>query len=77
VDAATINGNYALEAGLNPIKDSLLIEGEDSPYGSMVVVRQGKENDPNIIALKNALLSKRVKDYINSHYDGGVSPIFN
>jgi D-methionine transport system substrate-binding protein len=76
VDAATINGNYALEAGLNPLKDSLIIEGADSPYVNIVVVLKGKENDPKIIALKNALLSKKVKDYINSHYDGGVSPIF-
>jgi D-methionine transport system substrate-binding protein len=76
VDAATINGNYALEVGLNPIRDSLIIEGADSPYVNIVVVLKGKENDPNIIALKKALLSKKVKDYIISHYDGGVSPVF-
>jgi len=76
VDAATINGNYALEAGLNPVKDSLIIEGADSPYVNIVVVQKGKQNDPKIIALKNALLSKKVKDYIDSHYDGGVAAIF-
>jgi D-methionine transport system substrate-binding protein len=76
VDAATINGNYALEAGLNPQKDSLIIEGADSPYVHIVVVQKGKENDPRIIALKNALLSQKVKDYINTHYDGGVSAVF-
>ena len=76
VDAAAINGNYALEAGFNPVKDSLIIEGADSPYVNIVVVKKGRENDPNIIALKNALLSQKVKDYINSHYDGGVTAIF-
>ena len=76
VDAATINGNYALEAGLNPIKDSLIIEGADSPYVNIVVVQKGKENTPNILLLKKALLSQKVKDYINSHYDGGVAAIF-
>jgi D-methionine transport system substrate-binding protein len=76
VDAATINGNYALGAGLNPLKDSIIIEGADSPYVNIVVVQKGKENDPGIIALKNALLSQKVKDYINSTYDGGVSPVF-
>jgi len=76
VDAATINGNYALQAGLNPIKDSLIIEGADSPYVNIIVVQKGKENDPNIVALKNALLSQKVRDYINSHYDGGVAAIF-
>jgi D-methionine transport system substrate-binding protein len=76
VDAAAINGNYALQAGFNPLQDSLIIEGADSPYVNIVVVQKGKENDPKIIALKNALLSQKVKDYINSHYDGGVSPVF-
>ena len=76
VDAAAINGNYALEAGFNPIKDSLIIEGAESPYVNIVVVLKGKENDPNITALKNALLSKKVKDYIESRYDGGVVAVF-
>jgi len=76
VDAATINGNYALEAGLNPVNDSLIIEGADSPYVNIVVVQKGKQNDPGIVALKNALLSQKVKDYIDSHYDGGVVAIF-
>jgi len=76
VDAATINGNYALEAGFNPQKDSLIIEGADSPYVNIVVVLKGKENDPRILALKKALLSQKVKDYINSHYDGGVAAVF-
>jgi len=76
VDAATINGNYALEAGFNPLKDSLVIEGADSPYVNIVVVQKGKENDSRIIALKKALLSQKVKDYIDSHYKGGVAPIF-
>jgi D-methionine transport system substrate-binding protein len=76
VDAATINGNYALEAGLNPVKDSLVIEGAESPYVNIVVVLKGKENDANIVALKNALLSKKVKDFINGRYEGGVVAIF-
>jgi len=76
VDAATINGNYALEAGFNPVRDSLIIEGADSPYVNIVVVQKGMENDPRIIALKNALLSRKVKDYIGSHYDGGVAAVF-
>jgi D-methionine transport system substrate-binding protein len=76
VDAATINGNYALEAGFNPLQDSLIIEGADSPYVNIVVVQKGKEGDPRIVALKKALLSQKVKNYINGHYDGGVAAIF-
>jgi len=76
VDAATINGNYALEAGFNPVNDSLIIEGAQSPYVNIVVVQKGKENDPKIIALKNALLSQKVKNYIISNYNGGVVAVF-
>jgi D-methionine transport system substrate-binding protein len=76
VDAATINGNYALQAGFNPLRDSLIIEGADSPYVNIVVVQKGKENDPRIVALRNALLSQKVKNFINSHYNGGVAAIF-
>jgi D-methionine transport system substrate-binding protein len=76
VDAAAINGNYALEAGFNPLKDSLIIEGADSPYVNIVVAQKGKENDPRIVALKNALLSQKVKDFIASRYDGGVVAVF-
>jgi len=76
VDAATINGNYALEAGFNPIRDSLIIEGANSPYVNIVVVQKGNENSAKIIALKNALLSQKVKDYITRNYGGGVAPVF-
>jgi D-methionine transport system substrate-binding protein len=77
VDAAAINGNYALEAGINPAKDSLIIEGGDSPYTNYVVIRKGSENDARISALKQALLSQKVRDYINQTWsDGSVVPVF-
>jgi D-methionine transport system substrate-binding protein len=77
VDAATINGNYALQAGFNPLKDSLLIEDSQSPYVNIVVVKKGMENDPQIQALKKTLLSQKVKDYIGKTWsDGSVVAIF-
>jgi len=76
VDAAAINGNFALQANFNPIRDALIIEGADSPYVNIVVVQRGNELDPKIIALKNALLSQKVKDYINRTYHGGVVSVF-
>ena len=76
VDAAAINGNFALQANFNPIKDSLIIEGADSPYVNIVVVQKGNEQEPKILALKNALLSQKVKDYINKTYAGGVVSVF-
>jgi len=76
VDAAAINGNYALDAGLNPLKDALIIEGAQSPYVNIVVVQRGNEQDEKIIALKNALLSAKIKNYINKTYNGAVVPVF-
>jgi D-methionine transport system substrate-binding protein len=77
VDAAAINGNYALEAGLNPAKDSLIIEGAESPYVNIVVVKKGNETDSRIQALKAALRSAKVKDYINKTWnDGSVVAVF-
>jgi len=76
VDAAAINGNFALQAGFNPINDALIIEGADSPYVNIVVVQKGSEQDSRIIALRNALLSQKVKDYIIENYSGGVVSIF-
>jgi D-methionine transport system substrate-binding protein len=76
VDAATINGNYALEAGFNPVRDSLIIEGADSPYVNGLVVKKGNEGDTRLEALKKVLLTQKVKDYISSHYDGGVVATF-
>jgi len=76
VDAACINGNYAISAGLHPLRDALIIEGADSPYVNIVVVRKGMENDPRIVALESALHSLKVKEYIISSYEGDIVPIF-
>ena len=76
MDAATINGNFAMQAGLNPVNDAIIIEDSDSPYVNIVVVRRGDENDPRILALQEALQSQKVRDFINATYDGGVVPAF-
>ena len=72
VDYAIINSNYAIEAGLNPVKDSLGIEGSASAYGNILAVKEGNENEPKILALKAALESQQVVDFINEKYDGSV-----
>ncbi|MDR2344311.1 MAG: MetQ/NlpA family ABC transporter substrate-binding protein [Spirochaetaceae bacterium] len=77
VDAACINGNYALDAGLSPVSDSIIIEDADSPYVNIVVVRKGTENDPRIQALRSALISAKIKNFISSKWqDGSVVAIF-
>jgi D-methionine transport system substrate-binding protein len=76
VTAAAINGNYALQAGLNPAADALIIEGSESPYVNIVVVQKGRENDPAILALNNALRSQKVRDYIAATWSGSVVAVF-
>lgn len=72
VDYAVINSNYAIEANLNPTKDSLGIEGSASAYGNILAVKEGNENTDIIKALKAALESKQLADFIASKYDGAV-----
>lgn len=76
IDAGIINGNYAIEAGINPIEDSLLLEGSESPYANTIVTRVDNEANTSIKILLETLRSKRVKDYIIENYDGGVVPTF-
>lgn len=71
VDAAVINGNYALNAGLAASKDGLLVEGATSPYVNVLAVKEGRQNDANIQKLIKALKSQKVKDYIAEHYPNG------
>ena len=72
VDYAVINSNYAIQAGLNPVSGSLLIEDSSSEYGNIVAVKEGNENTDKIKALKAALESTAVKDFITKEYDGAV-----
>ena len=72
VDYAVINSNYAINAGLNPVADSLAIEGSASAYGNILAVKEGNENAPKILALKAALESQQVADFITEKYAGAV-----
>lgn len=76
VDLGVINSNYALQVGLNPVKDSLAIEGNDSPYVNIIVVRKGDENSDKIKKLVKVLTSKECADFINEKYKGAVVPAF-
>ena len=71
-DYAVINSNYAIQADLNPVKDSLLIEDSSSQYSNIVAVKEGSENSDKTKALVAALESKDVADYISQTYNGAV-----
>ena len=75
-DLSVINSNFAMEAKLNPVKDSLFTEPKESPYANIVAVRKGDENRPEIQKLMNALRSPEVKKFIDEKYKGAVVAAF-
>ncbi|MEU1472440.1 MetQ/NlpA family ABC transporter substrate-binding protein [Streptomyces sp. NPDC005761] len=77
VDAAVINGNYAIEAGLKPAKNSLALEkAAGNPYANIVAVKKGDEKDPRVEKLVKLLHSDEVKKFIEDTYQGSVVPAF-
>lgn len=72
VDYAIINSNYAIDAGIDPLKASLAIEGSSSAYSNVLAVAAGAENSPKTLALKAALESSQVAEYILNTYGGAV-----
>ncbi len=80
LDMAVINGNYALQAGLNAKTDGLAMETEDSlagkTYANIVAVRNGDENREEIKTLIEVLTSDQVKAFMEEKYQGSVVPVF-
>lgn len=71
-DYAVINSNYALGANLNPVRDSLVIEGAESAYANILAVKAGTESEPKLLALKAALESAQVAAFLAETYEGAV-----
>lgn len=76
VDFAIINTNFALETGLDPLKDTLFMEDKDSPYANVLAVRPDNQNDPAISELAKALNSQEVKKFLEDKYKGAIVPAF-
>lgn len=80
LDAAAINGNYALEADLPSTYPALDIEEFDDETTvkrtNFLVVKDGNQDSEKIKALVAALKSDEVKAYIEETYKGAVIPSF-
>jgi D-methionine transport system substrate-binding protein len=77
VDAAVINGNYALDAGLKPTTDALLLEkASGNPYANILAVKKGEQTDPRVVKLAALLHSPEVRQYIETTFKGSVLPAF-
>ena len=79
VDFAVINGNYAIQGGLK-VADALASESVESEsaqtYANVLVVKEGNENNPAILALVDALKTEEVRKFIEDTYEGAVVPRF-
>lgn len=77
VDGAVINSNYAMEAGLIPTDDSLIIESsENNPFVNILTIRTGDENREDLKTLAEILTSNKVKQFIQEKYQGAIVPAF-
>lgn len=76
VDAAAINTNYAMDAGLNPVKDSIFIEPKDSPWVSIIVARPDNKDDKRISKLVEIYHSAEIKKFIEDNFSGSVVAAF-
>lgn len=74
-EAVLINSNYALDAGLNPIEDSIAIEDSNSPYVNVIAVNAGDEDNEAIQALVAALQSDEIQNFILEEWGGSVVPV--
>lgn len=76
VDYSVINSNFAMEAKLNPVSDSLFTEPKESPYSNVVAIRKGDETRPELQKLAKVITSPEVKKFIEEKYKGAVVPAF-
>ena len=74
VDAAVINTNYALEAGLHPNTDAIAIEGTESPYANLIVVRSEDKDAEWVKTLVESYNNDKIRDFINEEFKGALIP---
>jgi D-methionine transport system substrate-binding protein len=76
VDAAAINTNYALEAGLDPRRDAIAVENANSPYANLIVVRSEDQDAKWVGTLVSAYQTSKVRKFFRSEFDGAIVPAF-
>jgi D-methionine transport system substrate-binding protein len=74
VDAAAINTNFAIQAGLSPTRDAIAMESAESPYANVIAVREADRTRPEIEKLVRAYRSPELKAYIQEQFKGALVP---
>lgn len=75
-DLACVNSNYAIQVGLNPQHDSLVVENVDSPFVNVMAVREGDENNETYKKVLKIYQSEPIRKFIEEHFKGTVLPAF-
>ena len=76
LDAAAINTNFAISAGLSPKTDSIALESAKNPYVNILVVREADKNQPWVGKLVKAYHSEEIRQFIDTQFKGSVAPGF-
>jgi len=76
VDLATVNTNYAVQAGMNPQKDALVVESKDSPYANVVAVREEDKENETYKQFVKIYQSESTKKFIEETFKGSILPAF-
>ncbi len=74
VDAAAVNNNYAVQAGLDPVRDSLIKEPAETPWVNIIAVREEDKDKPWVKTLTEAYRSEPVKQFILTRFKGAYVP---
>lgn len=70
VDVASINNNYAVQAGLNPAVDAIAREAADGPWVNIIAVREQDKDKSWVKQLVDAYHSQPVKDFLEKRFKG-------
>ncbi|AUR52246.1 MetQ/NlpA family ABC transporter substrate-binding protein [Aquella oligotrophica] len=76
INLAVINSNIAMQSGMKPTRDAVILESKDSPFANLIAVRPDEVNQPKMKALAKAMTSPEMKKFIEQKYDGAVIPAF-
>lgn len=76
-DAVVINSNFAIDAGLKPKEEAILMESDDSDYPNIIAVRSEDKDNEAIKKLVEVLRSEEIQNFILEEWDGNVIPVTN
>jgi len=76
LDAAAVNTNYALPAGLSPARDAIAQENAKSPYVNLIAVREQDKDKPWVAKLVKVYHSEEIRKFVQTEFKGAVVPGF-